>query len=93
MKNRVLVITTEGCEACEFMQRIVAKAYSEAKVEDTSLGIYDFQDKEIENLIEQENVIDFPTTLLIKDGLTICKIVGTMTKDELIEKIKHFEDN
>ena len=93
MKNRIILITTDGCEACVFMQRIVAKAYSEAKVEDTSIGVYDFQDREVEDLIQKNNVKDFPTTLFIQDGKTIGKFIGTRTKDEVIAKIKHFEDN
>ena len=93
MRNRVIIITTEGCEACKFMQRIVAKAYSEAKVEDTSIGVYDFQDREVEDLIQKNNIKDFPTTLFIQDGKTIGKFIGTRTKDEVVAKIKHFEDN
>ena len=93
MRNRVILITTDGCEACAFMQRIVDKAYSEAKVEDTSIGVYDFQDREVEDLIQKNNVKDFPTTLFIQDGKTIGKFIGTRTKDEVVAKIKHFEDN
>lgn len=93
MKNRVILITTDGCEACAFMQRIVAKAYSEAKVEDTSIGVYNFQDREVEDLIQKNNVKDFPTTLFIQDDKTIGKFIGTRTKDEVVAKIKHFEDN
>ena len=93
MRNRVILITTDGCEACAFMQRIVAKAYSEAKVEDTSIGVYDFQDREVEDLIQKNNVKDFPTALFIQDGKTIGKFIGTRTKDEVVAKIKHFEDN
>lgn len=93
MKNRVILITTDGCEACSFMQHIVTKAYLEAKVEDTSIGVYDFQDREVEDLIHENNVKDFPTTLFIQDGKTIEKFIGTRTKDEVVAKIKHFEDN
>lgn len=93
MRNRVILITTDGCEACAFMQRIVAKAYTEAKVEDTSIGVYDFQDREVEDLIQKNNVKDFPTTLFIQDGKTIGKFIGTRTKNEVVAKIKHFEDN
>ena len=91
MKNRVILITTEGCEACAFMQRIVATAYSEAKVEDTSIGVYDVNDREVEDLIKKNNVEDYPTTLLIQDEKVIHKIVGTCTKEEVFAKIKGFE--
>ena len=93
MRNRVVLIITDGCEACAFMQRIIAKAYYEAKVEDISIGVYDFQDREVEDLIQKNNVKDFPTTLFIQDGKTIGKFIGTRTKDEVVAKIKHFEDN
>ena len=93
MKNRVIIITTKGCEACSFMQRIVAKAYSEAKIEDTSIGVYDFHDREVEDLVQKENITDFPTTLLIQNGVTIYKVVGTQTKDDILKEIKKFEDN
>lgn len=92
MNNRVVLITTEGCEACMFMQRIVAKAYSDAKVEDTSIGVYDVQDREVEDLIIKNDIKDFPTTLFIKDGQVIDKVLGTCTKEEVFAKIKHFED-
>lgn len=92
MKNRVILITTDGCEACAFMQRIVAKAYLEAKVDDTSIGVYDFQDTEVEDLIQKNNVNDFPTTLFIQDGKTIGKFIGTRTKDEVVAKIKKFNN-
>lgn len=92
MKNRVILITTDGCEACAFMQRIVGKAYSEAKVEDTSIGVYDFKDREVEDLIQKNNVKDFPTTLFVQDGKTIGKFIGTRTKDEIVAKIKKFDN-
>lgn len=85
--NRVVVIVTEGCEACAFMQRIVAKAYNEAKIEDTSIGVYNFDEREVENLIKENNITDFPTTLFIKNGTVIDKIIGTETKEEVIEKM------
>lgn len=92
MKNRVILIVTDGCEACAFMQRIVGKAYSEAKVENTSIGVYDFKDREVEDLIQKNNVKDFPTTLFIQNGKTIGKFIGTRTKDEVLAKIKKFDN-
>lgn len=87
--NRVLIITTEGCEGCEIMKRIVSNAYLEAKVEDTSFGCYDFQENEVENIVNENNIKDFPTTLLIKDNKVVTKILGSCTKEEVINKIRN----
>lgn len=86
--NRVLLITTEGCEGCDIMKRIVSGAYIEAKIEDTSFGCYDFQDNEIENIVNENNIEDFPTTILIKDNKVVNKILGSCTKEEVLNKIR-----
>lgn len=88
--NRVLVITTEGCEGCEIMKCIVSNAYLEAKIENTSFGYYDFQENEVESIVNENNIKDFPTTLLIKDNKVVDKILGSCTKEEVINKIRSY---
>lgn len=92
--NRLVLITTEGCEGCEIMKRIVSSAYLEAKIENTSFGCYDFKEQEVENLVTDNNINDFPTTLFIKNNQVIDKILGSQSKEEVINKIKDcFKDN
>ncbi len=87
--NRVVLITTEGCEGCDIMKRIVSNAYLEAKVENISFGCYDFKEREVEDLVKKYNIKDFPTTLFIKENELIDKILGTSTKEEIISRIRN----
>lgn len=92
--NRIVIITTEGCEGCEIMKRIVSNAYLEAKIENTSFGCYDFKEQEVENLVADNNIKDFPTTLFIKDNQVIDTILGSLPKEDIINKIRDcFENN
>lgn len=88
--NRVVLITTEGCEGCNIMKRIVSTAYLDAKVENVSFGQYDFREREVEDIVRDNNISDFPTTLFIKENKVIDKIIGTRTKEEIINKIRTF---
>lgn len=88
--NRVVLITTEGCEGCNIMKRIVFTAYLDAKVENVSFGEYDFREREVEDIVRDNNISDFPTTLFIKENKVIDKIIGTRTKEEIINKIRTF---
>lgn len=88
--NRVVLITTEGCEGCNIMKRIVSNAYLDAKVENVSFGEYDFREREVEDIVKDNNISDFPTTLFIKENKVIDKIIGTRTKEEVMDKIRSF---
>lgn len=92
--NRLVIITTKGCEGCEIMKRIVSSAYLEAKIENTSYGCYDFKEQEVESLVKDNNIKDFPTTLFIKNNQIIDTILGSLPKEDVINKIKDcFENN
>lgn len=91
--NRIVLLTTEGCEACKIMQSIVSSAYLEARPENTSFGCYDFKEQEVEKLVNDNDITDFPTTLLIKDEKVVFKIIGTHTKNEIIAMINNKLNN
>lgn len=86
--NRIVLITTEGCAGCEIMKRIVSSAYLDAKIENVSFGCYDFKEVEVEHLVKDNNITDFPTTLFIKEGSVVDKIVGTCPYAEVMNKLK-----
>lgn len=91
--NRIVVLTTNGCDACKIMQRIVSSAYLEARPENTSFGCYDFKEQEVEKLINDNHITDFPTTLFIKDEKVVFKVIGTWTKNEVIAMINNKLNN
>lgn len=91
--NRVVLLTTEGCEGCTIMKRLVSAAYMEAKVENVSFGQYDFREREVEDLVRDNNIGDFPTTLFIKHNEIVDKIVGSKPKDYIINKIRQLQES
>lgn len=86
--NRIVLLTTEGCEGCSIMKRIVSSAYLETRPENTSFGCYDFQEQEVENIVKEIEPVDYPTTIFIKDNKIIFKLIGSTTKDNIIKHIK-----
>lgn len=75
MASKLLVITTKGCKSCNIIKQLidVAIPLSAKKVK---IEYKDYTDCDI-TWLKQENITDFPTTLLIKDDLIKFKFVGT----------------
>lgn len=73
--NKIVLITTEGCEGCSIMRYSINSAllYSSKEIE--------FEVKDVSNLSgEEKNKLklkDFPTTLFYKDDSLVRKEVGT----------------
>lgn len=73
--NKIVLITTRGCEGCSVMRYSINSAilYSSKEIE--------FEAKDISTLdiVERNNLKlrDFPTTLFYKDGNLVRKEVGT----------------
>lgn len=75
MENKILVITTKGCESCYKLDKLINEALSITKKEVE----YIKQDvSEVDkNFIKQHKIEDFPTTFLIKNGIIKFKFTGT----------------
>ena len=73
--NKILILTTEGCEACEIAQRNVDIAMSQATTE-IMIQVDDWH-KVSKDLIVKNKVKDFPTVLYIIDDKVIHKAVGS----------------
>ena len=73
--NNILILTTEGCEACEIAQRNVDIAMSQATTE-IMIQVDDWH-KVSKDLIVKNKVKDFPTVLYIIDDKVIHKAVGS----------------
>ena len=73
--NKIVLITTRGCEGCSVMRYSINSAilYSSKEIE--------FESKDVSTLdIQERNNLklrDFPTTLFYKDGNLVRKEVGT----------------
>ena len=73
--NNILILTTEGCEACEIAKRNVDVAMSQATTE-IMIQVDDWH-KVSKDLIVKNKVKDFPTVLYIIDDKVIHKAVGS----------------
>lgn len=81
-KNKLLLITTEGCEGCSILNKLVLDSLEllETNIEYTVKDVSEVPKK----LIRAELITDFPTLLFYKDDEIIHKIVGTTTKYKLV---------
>ena len=73
--NKILILTTEGCEACKIAQRNVGVAIVQARQE-IEIEVKDWHSVD-KDLIVKNKVKDFPTVLYIIDDKVIHKAVGS----------------
>ena len=73
--NKILILTTEGCEACTIAEANVDIAIGQVDKVDT-LEIKDWH-KESKDFIVKNHIKDFPTVLYIIDDKVIHKAVGS----------------
>lgn len=73
--NKILILTTNGCEACDIAERNVDIAISEAKTE-IQVDIKDWREED-RNFIKENKIKDFPTVLYIIDNNIVHKAVGS----------------
>lgn len=86
MKSKVLLIVTQGCEACA-----ISKKLTDAAITIHNLNVaYEVSDiaQVPPSLLKQANINDFPTTLLIKDNNIIDSYYGTKPINFIAKKIK-----
>lgn len=77
--NKIILVTTEGCEGCNIMRESIKQALTFTKKE----GI-EFEDFNRDGLLDKYPSIyakvrfkDFPTTIFVKDNVITRKEVGT----------------
>ena len=73
--NKILILTTNGCEACDIAQRNVDIAISEANIE-IQVDIKDWREED-RIFIKENKIKDFPTVLYIIDNNIVHKAVGS----------------
>lgn len=73
--NKILIITTEGCEACEIAKANINEAVNKSNV---SINI-DTEDwhKLTKKFIISNKIKDFPAALYMVDGNVVNKAIGT----------------
>ena len=72
---KIVIVTTEGCEACNIAQRNVDVAIVQAR-QDIEIEVKDWHNIE-KDLIVKNKVKDFPTVLYFIDDKVIHKAVGS----------------
>ena len=73
--NKILILTTEGCEACTIAEANVDIAMSQATTE-IMIQVDDWH-KVSKDFIIKNHIKDFPTVLYIIDDKVIHKAVGS----------------
>lgn len=88
--NKILLITTIGCEGCKIQDRIIQEA-----LKDIDGVSYEKHDEYFltDKVKKQYAINDYPATLFIrtkpnKHDEILKKIIGTTTKQDIINKIK-----
>lgn len=92
--NSIILITTDGCKACEIQENITKKAIDVSKDKyDVSLTITGESDYS-KHLCNECKITDFPATVLFVNGIYETHIVGTCTKEHLMHLFdEHFIEN
>lgn len=86
MKSKLLLIVTEGCEACKIANNLTEAAISNNNV-DIVYKVIDVTQAS-SALLKEAKVKDFPTTILIKDGEIIDSYSGTKPIAFIERKLK-----
>lgn len=73
--NKILILITEGCEACDIAQRNVDIAMSQATTE-IQIEVKDWHEEKKDFIIKNK-VKDFPTVFYFIDNKLIHKAVGS----------------
>lgn len=75
MKTGILTITTKGCIGCYIIQNLVKEAID---LYGTRILYYAKDVSEIDKeFLKKNNIVDFPTTLFLKDEVVQDKFIGT----------------
>lgn len=86
MKSKLLLLVTEGCEACRIANNLTKAAISNSNVE----IVYEVIDvkQASTSLLKEAQVKDFPTTIMFKEGNIIDSYSGTKPISFIEKKIR-----
>lgn len=73
--NKILILTTEGCEACDIANHNVDIAIFQSN-EEIEKEVKDWHEEKREFIVKSK-IKDFPTVLYFVDGRLVNKAVGT----------------
>ena len=94
--NKILLITTKGCEACKIQENIINSAIKSSINKyhiDFKISVFPENNtlKYIQELNNKEIIInDFPTTMFLVNDNHKISISGTCTKEKLIHLFDEF---
>lgn len=73
--NKILILTTEGCEACDIAKRNIniAIIQTNKKIE---IEVKDYHEEKREFIVKNK-IKDFPTVLYFVDGRIVNKAIGS----------------
>ena len=91
ISRRIYLATTEGCEACRIMERIL-KQVQRDNVYTFSIQVRDY--KLLPEFIRVDVVLtDFPTLIFLENNVIKYHVTGTMSAKKLQEIIKDLHFN
>ena len=91
ISRRIYLATTEGCEACRIMERIL-KQVQRDNVYTFSIQVRDY--KLLPEFIRVDVVLtDFPTLIFLENNVIKYHVAGTMSAKKLQEIIKDLHFN
>ena len=91
MSKRIYLATTEGCEACRIMERIL-KQVQRDNVYTFSIQVRDY--KLLPEFIRVDVVLtDFPTLIFLENNVIKYNVAGTISAKKLQEIIKDLHFN
>ena len=91
ISKRIYLATTEGCEACRIMEKIL-KQVQRDNVYTFSIQVRDY--KLLPEFIRVDIVLtDFPTLIFLENNVIKYNVTGTMSAKKLQEIIKDLHFN
>ena len=91
MNKRIYLATTEGCEACRIMEKIL-KQVQRDNMYTFSIQVIDY--KLLPEFIRVDVVLtDFPTLIFLENNVIKYHVAGTMSAKKLQEIIKDLHFN
>lgn len=91
MSKVVYLLTTEGCEACKIMERILRTVH-EDMLYNFSIEVINFKDAP-EWIKINVPLHDFPTTVFVENDVIKYHSTGTMTVRKLLDIIQDIHFN
>lgn len=89
----VRIITTDGCEGCNIMNRIANNAIDFINEDHrqivANVTTFDCLDESIRQFVNRYQVKDYPATFILKDNKVENRIFGTVSKGTMIDTISY----